>query len=191
MVNTKKPMSFKTSPYKNIKLPNVDILMPGLQKLEEDPNVEYIVIDTLSFLMEMYETEKIYTLPKNQQMSAWTPYGQFYRSLLHFMKQSKKKWVVLCHTQSIYNESEMETEVKACIKGAVGKRGCEADFTTIVGAKKIKDDNGFRYVFQTAITKETINEGIRSPIGMWTDEELYIDNDVMLVFDKIKQYYGE
>ena len=52
------------------------------------------------------------------------------------------------------------------------------------------DENGFKYVFQTAITKDTINEGIRSPIGMWSDDELYIDNDVMLVFNKIKQYYG-
>lgn len=189
-----KPLSFNGKPYRNIKLPNTDVLMPGLDKLEEDPNVEYIVLDTLSFLMEMYETEKIYTLPKNQQMSAWTPYGQFFREMIHKMKRSKKKIVVLCHTQSIYNETEMETEVKAYVKGSVGKVGVESHFSTVVGAKKIKDDDspqGFRYVFQTAITKDTLNEGIRSPMGMWSNEELYIDNDVMIVFDKIKQYYGE
>lgn len=189
-----KPMSFNGKPYKNIKLPNVDVLMAGLKKLEEDEQCEYIVLDTLSFLMEMYETEKIYTLPKNQQMSAWTPYGQFFREMIHQMKRSKKKIVVLCHTQSIYNESEMETEVKAYVKGSVGKIGVESHFSTVVGAKKIRDESaqsGFRYVFQTAITKDTLNEGIRSPMGMWTEDELYIDNDVMLVFDKIKQYYGE
>lgn len=189
-----KPLSFNGKPHKNIKIPSVDILMAGLKKLEEDEQCEYIVLDTLSFLMEMYETEKIYTLPKNQQMSAWTPYGQFFREMIHQMKRSKKKIVVLCHTQSIYNESEMETEVKAYVKGSVGKIGVESHFSTVVGAKKIRDESaqsGFRYVFQTAITKDTLNEGIRSPMGMWTEDELYIDNDVMLVFDKIKQYYGE
>lgn len=189
-----KPLSFKGTPYKNIKLPNVDVLLPGLDTLEQDEQCEYIVLDTLSFLMEMYETEKIYTLPKNQQMGAWTPYGQFFREMIHKMKRSKKKIVVLCHTQSIYNESEMETEVKAYVKGSVGKVGVESHFSTVVAAKKIKDDDapsGFRYVFQTSITKDTINEGIRSPIGMWADDELYIDNDVMLVFDKITKYYGE
>jgi hypothetical protein len=48
---------------------------------------------------------------------------------------------------------------------------------------------GFKYVYQTQLTKETVNERIRGPISLWTPEETYIDNDAQLVLNKLQAYY--
>ena len=49
---------------------------------------------------------------------------------------------------------------------------------------------GMKYVFQTRLTKETVYERIRSPMGMWRVDETYIDNDAQLVLNKLQQYYN-
>ena len=50
--------------------------------------------------------------------------------------------------------------------------------------------NGFKYVYQTKLTKETVNERIRGPLGMWERKETFINNDIQNVLDRIEQYYG-
>lgn len=47
------------------------------------------------------------------------------------------------------------------------------------------------YVFQTKIDKNTLNERMRSPMGMWSKEEKYINNDIQLVIDKLDAYYAQ
>lgn len=49
---------------------------------------------------------------------------------------------------------------------------------------------GFKYVFQTQITKDTVNERMRSPIGLFDDKETFINNDVTLVLKRLEEYYG-
>ena len=48
---------------------------------------------------------------------------------------------------------------------------------------------GFKYVFQTQITKDTINERMRSAIGLFEDKETFINNDVSLVLKRLEEYY--
>jgi hypothetical protein len=93
------------------------------------------------------------------------------------------------------------------IKGALKNNGIEAYFSTVVAAKKvtIKDlekvtnnllmiteeerEVGFKHVFQTRITKNTTGERIRSPMGMFTKEQTYIDNDAQLLLDHLNKFY--
>jgi len=83
------------------------------------------------------------------------------------------------------------------------------DFSVVVSTKKMKlkdlekfqndllhiteddEDVGFKYVFQTRLTKDTVNERIRSPEGMWARNETYIDNDVALVLQRIREHYAD
>ena len=94
------------------------------------------------------------------------------------------------------------------IKGAVGRTGVEADFTTILSTKQMpikklegfendllhitdeEKEDGFKFVFVTRITKESVGEKMRSAMGLWTRKELYIDNDLNQVFARLKAYYG-
>ena len=49
---------------------------------------------------------------------------------------------------------------------------------------------GFKYVFQTQITKDTVQERMRSPMGLFTDAETFIDNDAALVLKRLNEYYA-
>ncbi len=203
-----KPVPFPMPFYKNIKIDNVDHVLAGLDSLEKDDQVEYIVVDTITFMMEMFENQKV--VPKagtKEGMTAWSDYAQFYITFLHKIKNSSKKIIVFGHTADVFNETEAIIESKVPVKGAIGKRGVEADFTIILGNKKVQtsklkgkdndlleitefeEEDGFKYVFETRITKETMNEKIRSPMGLWSRDELYIDNDIVLVMNRITEYY--
>jgi antitoxin component of RelBE/YafQ-DinJ toxin-antitoxin module len=121
---------------------------------------------------------------------------------------SSKNVLVLAHTMDLLNESEgiMETLVK--VKGSTMNQGVEAFFSTVISSKKLplkklekyQNDHltiteeeeavGFKYVFQTLLTKETVNERIRSPMGLWSRNETFIDNDAQLLLDHLNEYYA-
>ena len=46
-------------------------------------------------------------------------------------------------------------------------------------------------MFQTRLTKDTVNERLRGPMGMWDAKETYIDNNIQLVLDHINEYYAD
>ena len=48
---------------------------------------------------------------------------------------------------------------------------------------------GYKYVYQTKLTKDTVNERIRSPMRMWEIPESYIDNNIEHVLTKLHDYY--
>jgi hypothetical protein len=101
----------------------------------------------------------------------------------------------------------METKVK--FKGSIMNQGVEAYFCNVIAAKKMalnkleKYNNphliitpqeealGFKYVFQTQLTKETVNEALRGPMGLWSTDETFIDNDVQFVLDRLHAFYNQ
>jgi len=48
---------------------------------------------------------------------------------------------------------------------------------------------GFKYVYQTRLTKETVNERIRAAMGMWTIDETFTDNNINHVITRLHEYY--
>ena len=48
---------------------------------------------------------------------------------------------------------------------------------------------GYKHVFQTRLTKTTVGERIRSPMGMFTREQSFIDPDAQLLLDHLKTFY--
>lgn len=120
-----------------------------------------------------------------------------------------KPVIFTAHTQRILNENTGEYEVSVPIKGALKGNGVEAYFSCIVASKKVpikdlKDYNndmlhiepedeavGFKYVFQTKITKGTTGERIRSPMGLFDRSETYVDNDAQLILDHLNDFYKD
>lgn len=138
-------------------------------------------------------------------------YAGFFISMMQqAVAKSDKTIIFTSHVEDKYNESEMVTETKAVVKGSLAKTGIEAYFSCVIAAKKMKlkdlepytkDNNllniteedeilGFKYVFQTRLTKDTVNEKIRGPMGMWTVQETYIDANMQLVLNRLKEYYA-
>ena len=49
---------------------------------------------------------------------------------------------------------------------------------------------GFKYVYQTKITKDTVSHRIRANMGMWSTAETFIDNDAALLMKRLHDYYN-
>lgn len=170
-------------------------------------NAKGIITDTTTFMMDMLETLYVNGAPNTQQ--AWGDFAQFWRTLMmDKVVNFGKPVLMLAHTLTTLNESLGEYQTAVPVKGSLKNQGIEAYFSTVVSTKKVtlkelepyhnnllnisEEDEllGYKHVFQTRLTKATKNERIRSPMGMFTKEQTYIDNDAQLLLDHLDSYYG-
>ena len=49
---------------------------------------------------------------------------------------------------------------------------------------------GFKHVFLTRITKESVGERIRAPFGMFSEQETFTNNDVAAILKHTHAYYN-
>ena len=66
--------------------------------------------------------------------------------------------------------------------------GYENDYLHITDDER---EEGFKHVIQTRITKDTIGERIRTNPAMWTRKETFIDGNIQIVLDRMKEFYGD
>lgn len=179
----------------------------AFDKAEEMADVHTIVIDSLTYMMDMYET--VHVLTATNTMKAWGQYAQFLKRLMsQYVAKSTKNVVFLAHTSDVINEAEMINETLVKVKGSIMNEGVESFFSTVLSAKKIdlkklegygsdlltitpeEEALGFKYVYQTRLTKDTVNERMRSSLGMWDVKETFIDNNIQLVITRLQEYYA-
>jgi hypothetical protein len=174
---------------------------------ETDPAITGIVIDSLTYLMDMYES--VYVLNSVNTMKAWADFAQFFKKLMQqHVASSTKNVIFTAHTLDVLNEAKMEIETYVPVKGALKNQGVESYFSLVIAAKKLplkqldkfqnalltitpqEEALGFKYVFQTQLTKETVNERLRGPMGMFSQQETFIDNNITLVMQRLQEYYA-
>jgi hypothetical protein len=179
----------------------------AFQAAEGMDNIHTIVVDSLTYLMDMYES--LYIVNSANTMKAWGDFSQFYKTLMQqYVAKSTKNVIFIAHTADNLNENEMVMETKVPVKGSLKNNGIESYFTVVIASKKValkalkdykselltitpeEDSLGFKYVFQTKITKETVNERLRGPLGLFTTPETFIDNNMQLVLNRLKTYYA-
>lgn len=175
-------------------------------KAEESDKIDTIVIDSITYCMDLFETKYIQEAADTQ--AGWGQYAEFFKKLMNtYVAKSTKRVVIIGHTADVYNEKDMVSETMVKVKGSLMARGLESAFTNVISTKRMdiedlegydnpllniteeEEIDGFKYVFQTKLTKETRNERIRGPIGMWERNETFIDNDITHVFKRIEEYY--
>lgn len=213
-----KPLPFKNKFVKKTITDPEDIIAL-LQMIREDedyhemvrkgerPQIHTVIIDTVSFMMDMYETE--YIIGSSNTQAAWGNYAQFFRRLMSEIAKTDVYAIFLGHLESVLDEDAGIMRTRVPVKGALAKKGLEAFFTTVINVSKVpireleKTPNallttspreealGFKHVFQTQTTKKTVGDRIRSPFGLFKDEELYINNDAQVVIDRLHEYYTE
>lgn len=201
-----KELPFADRFMKNVEVADAMSVLSYIAEIERNPDVEGAVLDTLTFLMSMFERQYVANSPNTQK--AWGDYGNFYREFIHAIKAGTKDYAILAHEDSFLNEQSMQMESRIPVKGSVGKIGVEADFTTILATKQMpikklepyendllhitdeEREDGFKYVFATRVTKDSVGEKMRSAIGLWNRNELYIDNDLNQVFKRLREYYN-
>jgi len=180
----------------------------AFQVAETMPEIHTIVVDSLTYLMDMYES--LFVINSTNTMKAWGDFAQYFKRLMQtHVAASTKNVIFMAHVKDQLNESEMVMETSVPIKGSVKNNGVESYFSCIIAAKKVKlkdlkdypnemlnvtpeeEALGFKYVFQTRLTKETVNERLRGPLGLWDTKETFIDNNCQLVLNRLHEYYHE
>lgn len=203
----RKDLPFKAE-FMNVPINDPLEILSYMDEIATQPNetCHTIIIDTITFLMDMFETKYVVNAANTQAM--WGQYAQFYKQVIDKALAMDKNIIFLAHEKKVMNADDMVLETKVPVKGSVGATGVEANFEVVLSAKKIataklehldktdllknddEDDIGVMYVFQTKIDKATLNERMRSPIGMWKKEEKYINNDIQSVIDRLNYYYA-
>lgn len=175
---------------------------------EQRPEIHTIVVDSLTYLMDMYES--LYVLTLQNKMEGWSNFAQFFKYMMqNLVAKSTKNVIFTAHVKDELNNDEMIRETSVPIKGSLKNNGVESYFSCVIAAKKKKltdlegygskllnitpqeEALGFKYVFQTLITKETVNERLRGPLDLFAPEETFIDNNMQLVIDRLHEYYDD
>lgn len=157
--------------------------------------------------MDMFESQ--YVLTSSNTMRAWSDYNQFFKTLMQEkVVKFGKPTIFIAHVQDTLDEKSMEIKTAVPIKGALRGNGVESYFSTVVASKKVpikelekfksslleiteeERELGFKYVFQTRITKNSTGERIRSPMGLFNKDMTYIDNDCQLLLNHLQEFYN-
>lgn len=198
-------LPFKSS-FKEVTITHPEQVIEYITKAKASDKFSTIVIDSLTYLMDMYESKVVLTSSNTQK--AWGDYAQFFKRLMATVADCNKQIIFTAHSYSQYNESSMEFETFIPVKGALAKQGIESYFSVVISPKKetitkledyqsklltITEDEeelGFKHTLQTRITKDTVNERIKSPKNMFAKNETYIDGNIQLVLDRLNEYYA-
>lgn len=206
-----KALPFK-SKFKVVDIADPKIILDAIQQIEDSDVITGGILDTITLLMNQFERQYVAT-HRNAKgvldtMGGWGEYSKFYGAFMQAIKAGKKNYAVMAHAADEMNEKEMMVETKVPVKGAVGKIGVEADFTTVIATKRVsvaslsgwendlltitpeEEEDGFKYVFQTRIDASNLGEKMRSALGLWDRKEKFINNDLNLVFNRLNEYYA-
>jgi hypothetical protein len=202
-----KPLPFKNK-FKRVTIDDPEEILDLYQAIIDNPGKRFhsVVIDTVSFMMERFEA--VHVQGSANTMKAWGDYAAFFKKLMYdYVAKADVYSIMLGHLDAELQEESGQYKYSVPVKGSLKKNGLEAYFTTVVVCKKVKikdlkpnkllniserdEEIGFKHVFQTRTTKQTVGDRIRSPFGLFNDDELYIDNDAQTVIDRLKEYYEE
>lgn len=201
-----KKLPFRAKFKYNLTITNPHQLDQAFAKAEEDPGVKVIIIDTLTFLLDLYVSKFVKTATDGRK--AWGDFAEYFRHVMQDLVAKSTKIVIFtAHTLTKLNESEMVMETSVPVSGSLKNNGIEAWFSIVISTLKVKINDdlkehsllkfsdrekavGYAHVFQTQITKETVNSRIRGPMGLWDDHETFINNDIQLVIDRLTEYYA-
>ena len=129
----------KSLPFPN-KFQKFDVTEPmqvyeALTAVNDMSDVHTVVIDSATFLMDMFETQIVNNSSNTQK--AWGDYASFIKDLcLIYLKKCTKNVVITSHVTNFYNSDLLVNETRAGIKGSVGKgNGFESYFTNVIYTK--------------------------------------------------------
>jgi len=193
------------SKFQEIIITDPSMIIEGIEESENDPNCHTVVIDSLTFAFDMWISQNIVHAEANESREQWKFFADFFRKLFNeTCAKSTKNLIFTAHTLETEAQADKRImELKVPVAGQLKNNGIEAFFSTIVATKKIPNvelkpyanplltyrlkekRKGFKHVFQTDVTTESLGERMRGVADLWTYQETYIDNDLQHVIDRL------
>jgi hypothetical protein len=166
--------------------------MSEVKASAEDPNVEFIVIDSLTKLGDeiVYQElvkELIESKGKKYAMEGWQNYKDFFTQMLKFCKRSRKHFIFIGLEDTMTSEEDsFEKEICVAIQGATKKK-LVSDFTNVFRANAmLNKDKKLEYTFQCRRTADNYFVQCGS-LKCFND---YEPNDMAYIFEKMKKHYN-
>ena len=118
----RKALPFK-SEFVNVHINDPYEILTYMDEIAAQPDdvVDTIIIDTITFLMDMFETKYVVNAVNTQAM--WGQYAQFYKQVIDKALAMDKNVIFLAHEKKVMNSDEMVLETKVPVKGSVGATG--------------------------------------------------------------------
>jgi len=169
------------------KTSDVNIVIATLKKVNELSNVKTIIIDTWSRIM----TDAIMN-PGFRSEKGFDKWGKFAASqydLINFINDSMREDIIVylfAHPETHFGEEGFASE-RIGVQGKMLERFVPESFSTIVLYAEIIKTPGApnRHVFRTISSG---SDTCKTPLEMF--EEEYIDNDLVIVNNAVKEYYS-
>jgi adenosyl cobinamide kinase/adenosyl cobinamide phosphate guanylyltransferase len=180
----RKPMPFKGfAKFKNINVGKHKEFMQVMKELKASDKYDYVVIDSLTSLLEMMNK---YCSTVYSGYNIYSEYNDLVYNVLQDIKDLPQQ-VFITAIPEYLDAGDGVQKAYAKTKGKEYKYSIEKEFAIVLHTHLIDDDEGniIEYLFDTKPSKYT---SAKSPDGMF--EERYIPNDLALVDKKIQEYYG-
>ena len=183
-----KPIPFRHKKLlKNIALQSTQQLINGMDQIEEDENIEYCVIDTVTMLGDMFYAERI--KDATNSMAGWSAYKDYLLEVFNKAKRSRIHYIFLAHAQDVYDDKELVTKTFAKIQGSLKGGGIETHFTFVLyNIVKPNEDGVPEYLYLTNKAKGYTGVSAKTPFEMCPT---WLPNDIMEFFKYVDKYYEE
>ena len=170
-----------------LKSSNTTEVIDKLKEAHKNPAIKTVAIDTWSRIM----TDSVMN-PKFRAEKGFDKWGKFSASqydLLNIINDRLRDEVivyVMCHPDTHYDEMGAASECIA-VQGKQLEKFKPESFSSIVLYAEVIKEPGKpnRHVFRT---RTSGNDTCKTPMEMF--EEDVIDNDLVLISEKIREYYG-
>jgi len=170
-----------------LKTSDISKIMDKIKEVHKDKKIKTLIIDTWSRIM----TDGVMN-PKFRAEKGFEKWGKFSAGqydLLNIINDRLRDDIIvylLCHPDSTYDEMGVATESIAVQGKQLEKFKPESFSTIVLYAEIIKIPGQVnRHVFRTVSSG---NDTCKTPMEMF-DEDV-IDNDLILINEKIREYYG-
>lgn len=176
-----KPLPFKNEFKYHYRPDNYVDAYNKLIEYAKDPNIDCIVLDSLSSYLDMVVLEARKT---KKNFDIWNMVNDEASKIFNIIKRIKKEVFVTAHYEILGIEGSQEKRVK--IKGKEHEGNVEKDFTIVLYAdRKLEGDKKqVNAWFDLALE----NSSAKCPPDIFGADVFQIPNDSKLILDKIKEF---
>jgi len=184
IVNTEaKPMPFREfAKFKNINIRKYKDFQKVMKELQSSDKYEYVVIDSLTSLLEMCNK---YCNTVYSGYNIWSEYNDIVYNTLQDIKDLPQQVFVTAIPEYIETAPGEKTAV-AKTKGSEWKGAMSKEFAIVLHGHLSEDEEGNITDYQFR-TKPSKYDQTKTPDGMFEDK--FVPNDMKLISDAIRNYY--
>lgn len=198
------PINTRHKPNGNIDRKASDILRDAITAVSKSEHVKVVILESLTRLTSRIARNELSlfkqkisernarkgTDTEGNLMQAWGEVGYDTMDVLEdVIGMLNNKFVIVTAHEDSPRDEDFDRRMRVPVSGRMIKQGVESHFDVVLWTQTMQDDNGnIRHVFQT---QSNTSNRAKTPMGMFSEDEMFIDNDIEFVIKRMMEYYDE